>query len=46
MVDDGLTLDAAVRVVQLEDELAAARTRIAELERRLGDDGGDGAGAA
>jgi MerR family transcriptional regulator/heat shock protein HspR len=35
MVDDGLTLDAAVRIVQLEDELAGARARIAELERRL-----------
>jgi MerR family transcriptional regulator, heat shock protein HspR len=46
MVDEGLTLDAAVRVVQLEDELAAARIRIAELERRLGDAGDDGAGVA
>jgi DNA-binding transcriptional MerR regulator len=32
LFDQGLTLDAAQRIAQLEDELAAARARIAELE--------------
>ena len=32
MFDQGLTLDAAQRIALLEDELAAARARIAELE--------------
>ena len=35
LFDEGLTLDAAVRVVALQDELDAARARIAELEERL-----------
>ena len=35
LFDEGLTLDAAIRVVTLQDELDAARSRIAELERRL-----------
>src|SRR5688572_12051437 len=37
LFDEGLSLDAAARIVALEDELAAARARIAELETRLGD---------
>ena len=41
LFDEGLSLDAAARIVALEDELGAARARIAELETRLGD--GDGA---
>lgn len=32
LFDQGLTLDAAHRIVQLEDQLDAARQRIAELE--------------
>src|SRR5688500_7164391 len=35
LFDDGLNLDAATRIVSLEDELDAARARITELERRL-----------
>jgi MerR family transcriptional regulator/heat shock protein HspR len=35
LVDDGLNLDGAIRITDLEDQLAAARDRIAELERRL-----------
>ena len=34
LFDEGLNLDAATRIVTLENELAAARARIAELERR------------
>ncbi|WP_420821779.1 helix-turn-helix domain-containing protein [Pseudonocardia broussonetiae] len=43
LLDEGLTLDAAVRVTGLEDELGRARTRIAELEAEVGadDDGAD-----
>ena len=37
LFDDGLTLDAATRVVQLQDELARAQARITELEARLGE---------
>jgi DNA-binding transcriptional MerR regulator len=33
LFDQGLTLDAAQRIAQLEDELAAARARITELEK-------------
>jgi DNA-binding transcriptional MerR regulator len=37
LFDEGLTLDAAARVVGLQDELDTARTRIKELEARLDD---------
>ena len=37
LFDEGLTLDAAARIVTLQDELDVARARIAELERRLGE---------
>ena len=33
LFDQGLTLDAAYRILALEDELADARRRISELER-------------
>jgi len=36
LFDEGLNLDAAVRIVALQDELNAARARIAELEGRHG----------
>jgi DNA-binding transcriptional MerR regulator len=32
LLDEGVALDAAYRIVCLEDDLAAARRRIAELE--------------
>jgi DNA-binding transcriptional MerR regulator len=35
LFDEGLTLDAAARIVTLQNELDAARERIAELERQL-----------
>jgi polyhydroxyalkanoate synthesis regulator phasin len=35
LFDDGLNLDAAARIVALQDQLQAARERIAELERRV-----------
>jgi MerR family transcriptional regulator/heat shock protein HspR len=35
LVDDGLNLDGAIRITELEDQLAAAQDRIVELERRL-----------
>jgi MerR family transcriptional regulator/heat shock protein HspR len=35
LFDEGLTLDAAARIVNLQDELAAARSRIDELEREV-----------
>ena len=35
LFDEGLTLDAAARILSLQDELAAARFRIEELEREL-----------
>lgn len=35
LFDEGLNLDAATRVVRLEDELTRAHARIAELEARL-----------
>jgi DNA-binding transcriptional MerR regulator len=35
LFDEGLNLEAAIRVVRLQDELTAALTRIAELEARL-----------
>jgi DNA-binding transcriptional MerR regulator len=34
LVDEGVALAPACRIVQLEDELEGARRRIAELERR------------
>jgi DNA-binding transcriptional MerR regulator len=34
LFDQGLTLEAAYRIVRLEDELSAAQRRITELERR------------
>ncbi|MBV1856680.1 MerR family transcriptional regulator [Catellatospora tritici] len=37
LVDDGLRLDAAVRIVKLEYQLTAARAMIDTLRRRLGD---------
>jgi MerR family transcriptional regulator/heat shock protein HspR len=36
LFDDGLTLDAAARIVALQDELEAARDRIVELEAARG----------
>jgi MerR family transcriptional regulator, heat shock protein HspR len=35
LVDAGLNLDGAIRITELEDQLARAHERIAELERRL-----------
>lgn len=35
LFDEGLTLDAAARIVTLQNELDVARERIAELERQL-----------
>ncbi|BCJ73826.1 MerR family transcriptional regulator [Catellatospora sp. IY07-71] len=37
LVDDGMRLDAAVRIVGLEYQLAAANAMIEILRRRLGD---------
>lgn len=37
LVDEGLTLDAACRIVALEADLADARAQIAALRARLGD---------
>jgi MerR family transcriptional regulator, heat shock protein HspR len=37
LFNEGLTLDAATRIVRLQDELARAQARIAELETRLGE---------
>ena len=42
LFDEGLNLEAAIRIVTLQDELAAARARIAELEARLGERNGGG----
>jgi MerR family transcriptional regulator/heat shock protein HspR len=36
LFDEGLTLDAAARIVTLQDELDTARARIADLESGLG----------
>jgi DNA-binding transcriptional MerR regulator len=35
LFDQGMTLEAAARIVGLQDELATARTRISELEAKL-----------
>ena len=35
LVDEGLSLDAAARIVGLEDDLGAAHARISELEGEL-----------
>ena len=40
LFDEGLTLDAASRIVSLQDQLDTARARIAELERRLAERAG------
>jgi DNA-binding transcriptional MerR regulator len=37
LFDEGLTLDAAIRIVRLEDELAQARDRLADLEGHFGE---------
>lgn len=42
LFDEGLTLEAAHRIVTLQDELAGARERIAELEARLGSSSANG----
>ena len=39
LFDEGLSLDAAHRIVMLEDQLEGARQRITELEQRLGERG-------
>ncbi|WP_019874939.1 MerR family transcriptional regulator [Sporichthya polymorpha] len=36
LVDEGLSLDAAARIVGLQDDLGAAEARISELEDELG----------
>jgi MerR family transcriptional regulator/heat shock protein HspR len=38
LVDAGMNLEGAIRILELEDDLAAAHTRITELERRLAGD--------
>jgi MerR family transcriptional regulator, heat shock protein HspR len=42
LFDEGLNLDAAARIVALQDELSAARARIVELEARIEARNGDG----
>ena len=39
LFDDGMTLDAAARIVGLQDELTTARARIDELESEQGPPG-------
>jgi MerR family transcriptional regulator/heat shock protein HspR len=41
LTDEGMTLSAIRRILQLESELDAARRRIAELEAELDRTGGD-----
>jgi MerR family transcriptional regulator/heat shock protein HspR len=36
LFDEGMTLDAAARIVDLQNQLEAAQSRIAELEGQLG----------
>jgi DNA-binding transcriptional MerR regulator len=38
LFDEGMTLEAAARIVGLQDQLDAAQVRIAELEEQLGDE--------
>jgi MerR family transcriptional regulator, heat shock protein HspR len=38
LFDQGMTLEAAARIVGLQDQLDAAQVRITELEERLGAD--------
>ena len=51
LFDEGLSLDAAARIVGLQDELDAARSRVTDLEAQLGgqspvgDTAVDGAGS-
>ncbi|WP_214407370.1 MerR family transcriptional regulator [Pseudonocardia lacus] len=35
LVDGGMNLDGAIRIIALEDDLASAHAQIAELKRRL-----------
>jgi len=37
LIDEGVTVEAAARILDLEDQLAAANDRIAELERPSAD---------
>jgi len=37
LVDGGMNLDGAIRILELEDDLTTAHARIADLERRLTD---------
>ena len=39
LIDQGVTVESAARILDLEDQLAAANDRIAELERPPDDDG-------
>jgi len=39
LIDQGVTVESAARILDLEDQLAAANDRIAELERLPDDDG-------
>lgn len=46
LFDEGLTLDAAARIVEIQDQLDLARARIAELEAQLARSGGTVPGPA
>jgi DNA-binding transcriptional MerR regulator len=37
LVDGGMNLDGAIRILELEDDLTTAHARIADLERRIAD---------
>ena len=43
LFDQGMTLDAATRIVNLQDELDTARARITDLESQLGPEADRGA---